>query len=632
MSRVLIVGPKNISSEVIKELHKLGRLHISRVKPQGLVRPGELSAEESDLKHTLEKMQQELGGLMTVLDFHGRPAKCDIPADWEKLLADLIVQRAEINQLLKQKMDLSDELALIENYRSAFAALSPLMSKLEASRRIKAFGFLAKASETAALETLHKELKKLTEGRIEFFSQQLDEKKLAVLVAFHVNDADKVRGFFAKAGINELKLPSAVASLPMPDAVSQLKEKSRRLPEMISQAAAQLAEISGREGPAYLAYRLMIRNELARLQAKEELPEGRLTFYLQGYLPAEDLPGLKRLVNDKFGDKVKVQELEIGHHDAGQTPVMLKNNLLVKPFELLLSIFTPPQYGSIDPTPFIAIFFPIYFGFIIGDVGYGAIMGLISLVLFFKFKNKEIFRSLSTIFILCSFWTIVFGFIFGELFGEVGEHLHIIEPIAESFNRMKKESVFLLLGISLGFGLIQVFTGFIIALINGIRHKDTHHILEPIAFMTGLLSIFAMIACFTGLLSKVLLIPSIVVFLASAGTMAYLVGVAGPIEIFGAIGNILSYARLFAIGLSAVYLAFAANKLGALIGISGKLWAVILGTVLAALLFHPLFFAIGLISPLVQPARLQFVEFFTKFKYFDNPGKPYKPFKTLGGD
>jgi V/A-type H+-transporting ATPase subunit I len=54
--------------------------------------------------------------------------------------------------------------------------------------------------------------------------------------------------------------------------------------------------------------------------------------------------------------------------------------------------------------------------------------------------------------------------------------------------------------------------------------------------------------------------------------------------------------------------------------------------VLAALVFHPLFFAIGLISPIVQPARLQFVEFFTKFKYFDNPGKPYKPFKTIGGD
>jgi V/A-type H+-transporting ATPase subunit I len=100
--------------------------------------------------------------------------------------------------------------------------------------------------------------------------------------------------------------------------------------------------------------------------------------------------------------------------------------------------------------------------------------------------------------------------------------------------------------------------------------------------------------------------------------------VAGPIEIFGAVGNILSYARLFAIGLSAAYLAYAANLIGRTIG-------GVTGFLVAALVVHPLFFALGLISPIMQPFRLQVVEFLTKFKYHDYPGKQYKPLKTIGG-
>jgi V/A-type H+-transporting ATPase subunit I len=630
MNRVLIVGPKELGDQVIRSLHRMGRLHLSQLKAEGPAQLPELGAEESERRQLLERLLQELEGLLSVLDYHGQPGKAE-KQDWEGLLTDLVMRRAEVNRLLKEKLDRSDQLSLLESYREAFEALSPLMSRLENSRRIRAFGFIAKASEAAALEALHRELRKLTEGRIEFYSQPLDEKRIVALVAFHVHDSERVKGFFAKAGINELKLPTAMAGLPMTEAVSRIREQSRQLPGEIALLVRQLSDISREEGPRLAAHRLMALDELSRIQAREELPEGRFTFYLQGYLPAQDLPGLKELLQRDFGDRVRVQELEIGHQDAANTPVALKNNPLVKPFELLLAIFTPPRYGSIDPTPFIAIFFPIYFGFIIGDVGYGAVMLIISSLLFLKFRDRELGRSLSTIFIICSAWTIAFGVVYGELFGEVGEHLHLIKPMAESLNRMKKGSVFLLLGISLVFGLIQVFTGFIIALINGIRHRDLHHILEPIAFMAGLVSLFAMIACFAGLLPKVLLLPAIAGFVASAGTMAYLVGVAGPIEIFGAVGNILSYARLFAIGLSAVYLAFAANQLGALIGISGKPWTVVLGVVLAALVFHPLFFAIGLISPLVQPARLQFVEFFTKFKYFDNPGKPYKPFKTIGG-
>jgi len=625
MSRVLIVGPKIISAEVIRLLHKMGRLHIAPVKTQGTVHHAVLDSGEAEIKHTMERLQQELDGLLTVLEFHGRPAQAAMPADWENLLADLLMQRAEINQLIKQKLDLGDELALIENYRAAFEALSPLMSKLEPSRRIKAFGFMAKLQESAAVDALQKELRKLTEGRVEFYRHQIDEKKLAVLAVFHIDDEEKIKGFFTKAGVNELKLPSAVASLNMAEAVSQLKGKSRQLPEMISEISKRISDISRKEGPVFEAYRLMVGDELARLQAKEELPEGRFTFYLQGYLPAEDLPCLKELLFKKFDDRVTVQVLEIGHHDAPNVPVILKNSKMIQPFELLLSIFNPPQYGTVDPTPFIAFFFPLFFGFIVGDIGYGAVMLTAAVILHLKLRDNQMVRTLTTIFAFCSAWTIIFGAVYGELFGDLGEHMHWIKPMSEQLNRMSSESIMTLFKIAIIFGAVQVYVGFGIMLYTGIKHRNLHHILEPVAFALGVLGVFGMFfTTMVNMLPTWLMWPSIILTGASAVTLGILAGVAGPIEIFGAVGNILSYARLFAIGLSAAYLAYAANLIGRTIG-------GLPGLLVAALIVHPLFFALGLISPIMQPFRLQVVEFFTKFKYHDYSGKKYKPLKTLGG-
>ncbi len=631
MNRVLIVGPKPISAEVIKTLHKMGRLHISQIKPEGTTGISELSPEEMDKKHLLERLKQEIEGLLTLLEFRGAPAKAVQTPEWEKVLADVLVQRAEVNELVKQKLNLSDELALIENYRSAFEALSPLMSKLENSQKIKAFGFLAKISESSALDALQRELKKMTEGRVEFYRHQVAENKIAVLAAFHINDEEKIRNLFTKAGVNELKLPSTVDSLGMAEAVPQLKDKSRGLPIKISETANRILNISNQEGPLYEAYRLLIKDEMVRLQAKEELPEGRFTFYLQGYLPAEDLPSLKEMLFKKFGDKVTIQVIEINHHDAPNVPVLLKNHKIIKPFELALSIFNPPQYGTVDPTPFIAFFFPLFFGFIVGDIGYGVVMLLAVALLRLKFKSNQIVKNLTTIFAICAVWTTIFGVVFGELFGDLGEHMHWIKPMSEKLNRLTPDSIMTLFWAAVILGIIQVFIGFGIMFYQGIKHKDLHHILEPIAFTLGIAGVAGFAASWMfHAISASYLIPSIALFVVGAGLLGWLVGVAGPIEVFGVVGNILSFARLFAIGLSAAYLAYSANLISRMVSAGGGAVNIGLG-IITALVLHTLFFSLGLISPIMQPFRLQVVEFFTKFKYHDYSGKKYKPLKTLGG-
>ncbi len=625
MAKALIIGPKALQPRVIKTLQAMGRVHLSGLNwNEHKLKPYNLSPGQQSRKLWLEQVGSDIDQLLALLGFRGKPARSAAPD-----LAGLPVLIAEYQQrtktLAREKMELEDELFLVESYRGAYRALAPMMARLESSKKLKAFGFIVKSADVKVITALSLQLKKATSGRCEVYSHPLNDGRTAALAAYHASDSDKIKGFFAKAGISELKLPSSLEARPMTEVVALLKEKASALPKRVEEIGRELAELSSSSGPVLLGYRELITDELSRFGASAQTGQGSLIFVVQGYLPQNQVEELKDLLRKEYQDQVTVQIVEIDQHQADKVPVILKNHSLIKPFELLLSIFSPPQYGTVDPTPFIAFFFPLFFGFIVGDAGYGILMLIASILVMFKLKDNILARSLATIFMFCAVWTALFGILFGELFGDFGEHMHWIKPMSENLNRLSSESIMTLFKLAVLIGVVQVYVGFGIMLYIGIKHRNLHHILEPLAFALGVIGVFGVFfTMMIKMLPAALMWPSIILTGASAVTLGILAGVAGPIEIFGAVGNILSYARLFAIGLSAAYLAYAANLIGRTIG-------GVTGFLVAALVIHPLFFALGLISPIMQPFRLQVVEFLTKFKYHDYPGKQYKPLKTIGG-
>lgn len=625
MAKALVIGPKALQPRVIKTLQNMGRVHLSGLNwNDHQLRPYDLSPEQLARKQWLEQVGSDIDQSLTLLGFRGKPAEVASP-DWERLPEMITACQQKAKVLARERIELEDELSLVESYREAYQALAPLMSKLEKSRKVKAFGFILKGSDVKVVKALALQLGKLTSGRSEVYSHPLNDGRTAVLAAYHAADTDKIRGFFSKAGISELKLPSSLEDRPMTEVVALLKQKSSALPKRLEEIGGELAELASSSGPVLSGYKALMADELARFGASAHTGQGSLTFVAQGYLPKDKVEELKNLLRKEYQDQVTVQIVDIDPHHAEKVPVILKNRSLIKPFELLLSIFNPPRYGTVDPTPFIAFFFPLFFGFIVGDAGYGVLMLAASITVMIKLKHNVLARSLATIFLFCALWTTIFGVVFGELFGDFGEHMHWIKPMAENLNRLSSDSIMTLFKIALMIGAVQVYVGFGIMLYIGIKHRNLHHILEPVAFAVGIIGVFGVFfTMMIKLLPAAFMWPSIILTGASAVVLGILAGVAGPIEIFGAVGNILSYARLFAIGLSAAYLAYAANLIGRTIG-------GVTGFLVAALVVHPLFFALGLISPIMQPFRLQVVEFLTKFKYHDYPGKQYKPLKTIGG-
>jgi V/A-type H+-transporting ATPase subunit I len=161
---------------------------------------------------------------------------------------------------------------------------------------------------------------------------------------------------------------------------------------------------------------------------------------------------------------------------------------------------------------------------------------------------------------------------------------------------------------------------------DALRRHSPHEVLEKVATLVSLAALFLLVAVLTDYLPATFFTPAVAMLVVSVVLLIYSLGslgvVLGPLEFLGAVGNILSYLRLAAIGLASVYLAQVAN---ALAGMTGNL---LLGLIIAGL-FHALNIALGIFSPTIQSLRLHYVEFFSKF--YAGGGQAFHPFRRASG-
>jgi V/A-type H+-transporting ATPase subunit I len=302
----------------------------------------------------------------------------------------------------------------------------------------------------------------------------------------------------------------------------------------------------------------------------------------------------------------------------GRAPISYDNPRWVRPFEFLMKLASPPQYDEIDPSPLLAIFFPIFFGIIVGDIGYGILILVVGLFIRFRFEAKTWLRQISGILIISSFPAIFFGFIFGEFFGNFGEMMGWIEPVTlfgVTWNRI--EAMVPLLILSIAIGVFHVVLGLVLGFINSMTRKNHRHACEKCGMIGVIFCLLLLVGIIVEVIPGALLIPVIVFLGLTVVLVIYGGGTGGAVEIMGTVGNILSYARLMAIGMASVILAMVANELG------GSMEVLAVG-ILIAVLLHTLNLMLGMFSPSIHSIRLHVVEFHSKF--YHGGGLPYHPF------
>jgi V/A-type H+-transporting ATPase subunit I len=266
------------------------------------------------------------------------------------------------------------------------------------------------------------------------------------------------------------------------------------------------------------------------------------------------------------------------------------------------------------------IFLPLFFGIMLGDVIYGLIIVMIALWARHRFRGMP--RDLSRVLLLGGAWAVVWGVVYGEYLGDLGWRLFGVEPLWID----REEAIGPLLLFSLAIGAVHILLGLVIGIWESARDRDAHQAGERIGVLVALAALFVIAAVAADALPEGLRTPAVaallvglVILIWAGGRMGLLTG---PLAMIGAVGNVLSYLRIAAIGMASVYLARIANELGA----SAPL---LLGVVVAAL-FHALNLALGMFSPTIQALRLHYVEFFDKF--FQGGGEPYRPFGSPNPD
>ena len=352
-----------------------------------------------------------------------------------------------------------------------------------------------------------------------------------------------------------------------------------------------------------------------KIEALENFKATKAFSVLEAWVPEKHLT--------KFHNSVKKvsKEYYIEVDEKDEAPTLFNNPKLIKPFEAITELYSPPRYKDLDPTPMLAITFSIFFGFMLTDTIYGLMILALGLVMYRGIgKIEEGMKKTAIILIMFGISTTAFGVLFGSYFGDFFQKIGWNVPVP--IDAMKQ--VMLTLSIALGIGSLHLTMGLVAGFYENIHKGSLKDAMAKqgvwILFMAGLI-LFVFKLNTLGLIALGLAVVSQMFFnFLEGGPISSLLSVFG---FSGFIGDLFSYARLMALAIGTAGIALAVNFM-VLMVIDLIPWV---GYIFAALIFivgHLFNVVMNGLGSFIHSTRLHFLEFFTKF--YEGGGRTYKPF------
>ncbi|HEX7440549.1 MAG TPA: V-type ATPase 116kDa subunit family protein [Caldimonas sp.] len=611
MARVRIAGPRQQLDPALRLLQDIGDLHLIAPAPSDRVvaRPGGLAPRL--VRHArcmLDDVEEVLAGLPAGA---ARDSPAARPASLPAAARRVRRLRRELAGLARARSALAEEQALLTQYRTFFEAFDPLLQRTPRWPDARASFVLLRAGAGASVVDLEKSLHSVAGAQVEMHARPLPSGETAVLMLASGSAAAQVESLLAAARLDELPAPRALGESNLLRAMPALRARLAEVEAQLRANDARRAEIAAEARPELEALQTQLHDLLLLAKAQAQIRAGELLFVIEGWMPEPALASLRARVARELGSEIVVAQVGTEPWTRGDAPVALANPRLFRPFELITRAFPLPRYGSIDPTPFVAVFFPMFFGLMLGDVGYGLLLAGIATVVRWRSRPSSTARAVAEMALGCALFTIVFGVLFGEFFGKLGASFGM-RPLA--FDRENALAPFLMFSIALG--VVHVVLGLVLAVIGAWRQGHRRQAMgRGLTIAMIALSALALLAAFEVLPSR-LFTPAAIGVLIAFPVLIALEGIIAVVELMSAFGHILSYARIMALGTASLMLAIIANRM------VGALGSALVG-VTFALLFHLVNFAIGLFSPTIHALRLHYVEFFGEF--YSPGGAAYRP-------
>ncbi|HPC90184.1 MAG TPA: V-type ATP synthase subunit I [Methanothrix sp.] len=662
MSRVVVAGSKDVLTPVVEKLHELHLLHI--VNYNGSEPSFELGKPIGKAREYSENLIK-LRSITRYLNLKNKAPDKTFPesqilSEMDNLLNNV---GADITATYERITAIDAEIKSKRDQIKSLTPLAVLPLPLEAY-----YGYDSLATFVGTVATpVDADVARVSPVNEIYSGSAKNATFVAVFVP--VEKASEVSSVLSEHGFSEISVPRLEGSVD--SAIATLEGSIKSLEGEKAPLQKKLAEMKKQYEDLMLATDEYLSMQTAKTEAPLRFAETANAFVIDGYVPSDDFPRLKSELESAADGKLDVQLLSEGETEAlvekgEDIPSKIDNPSIVRPYELITRLFAVPEYKEFDPSLLIFIFFPIMYGMILGDVGYGVMVFLVVYMLKRKFRTPG-WQQLTSIVLIAAVWAVIFGFFFGEIFGPLGLWGRIMGHLPEAqiellkeqglyfgegvfgslgrlgplgifpMDRLATNAVLLLIGTSIFIGILHCSIGSILGIKTELNYGEKKH-----AYFDKLPVMLLQI--FFGLLVLGLVMGQMMMVIVSAivvvGAIVMMVmGPEGPMGLAHVpfyVSNLISYLRLLAIGLASVGLAFAANQLafyvimpmlsgGATNSEEFTMIAIIVG-ILILVSVHFINLLLGILSPFMHPLRLHYVEMFTKFYSAHGGGVEYSPF------
>lgn len=352
--------------------------------------------------------------------------------------------------------------------------------------------------------------------------------------------------------------------------------------------------------------------------AERLMTDGTILFF-EGWVPAEKLSKVEKLLTsmDCAWEASDPTEDEIS-----QVPVLLKNNWLTRPLNMVTEMYSLPAYDNVDPNPLMAPFFILFYGIMMADMGYGLLMILASVLITRAYRPKGTAGHLFALMGLCGVSTFIMGAITGGFFGDFLTQVVLLTTgkdfaLPALFTPLDDTLMILVGAMCLGF--VQIVTGMVISLVQKVKKGQVMDaVWEEITWFVVFAGIGLMVLGVTNIVLYVGLVMVVAGPVITGKGLGKITGIFGSLynHVTGYFGDILSYSRLMALMLAGSVIAQVFNTLGAIPGN-------IVVFIIISMAGNALNFALNLLGCYVHDLRLQCLEYFGKF--YEDGGKPFRP-------
>jgi len=643
MAKVRVVTTKDYSTKTLKTLHTIGVLHVEESE--------ELKPVD---KEAIEGERREIGELLTsindILAYMPKGEGVSLREDVEVIYTRPFDEvDSEVRLLCTKLSNVHQRATKLNNDVKELTELAKYLGSLErqADIRLQDLNFSGSYLFSRVFvfpnELLETSYPKLRDYILESLSGTVENETVLYAIAKAENQ-ETIEFVASDGGAKILHIPEK--DLTLREFLKAADGNIHSIEEELTKLHTEIESKTRENLEKLVLFREALSAETERLAVLAKACEAKYVTLIEGWIPESNVEAtiseLRENVGYVFIDTRKPEQAE-------EPPTKMRNATAVKPFEVIVNLFGTPKYKEWDPTPVIAYSFAIFFGIMLGDVVYAALLMLfakLGLRLLVDDPESEGFKLFQRIIYISGGVGLVIGVLTGSYLGNfyqlpfIGiESLALVKGIQEMFSDPVRFIV-----VSLIIGLVHVNIAHVLALIRGI--KEGQKAVVPNKAGLFILQIGAIPWIMHAILGiDIPLLPEqiypILLYVAILGVVlivvsslmekgAFLGGIFWLFDVTGLLGDVMSYARLAGVGLATYYLAYCFNLMADLLSkmMPAGIVQAIVGTlifILVLLVGHVLNLALSGITCFVHSLRLCFVEFL--FKFYEGGGRAYSPFR-----